>query len=263
MARLAQNYVSGTRRIATDVLLKQSIRSSEAEFQNQMHAWKLCDPAILRVAQPIRWFERADSSDMKWSFFLMEYLPGVTLEDHIECAPASETLSTAARVYDAIRHLHSMPLEPTSPPGPLHGTMLSGFPWGDYALPCQLRSVADLERLLLRILDIGSERRPAQLRFASLHLVHGDLAARNIMLLEDHSIAVLDWATLSYYPIDFEIAALGNAERAAGSTQEARLLGWIREKMDRSEDGTTYWLARVQSICVTHSVRGALVDQGV
>jgi len=202
-------------RILTDVFLKQSFDSSDYEHRNQLYAWELCDTRILRVAKPLRWFEHADPTGVVWSYLLMEYLPGTTIEDYIHATPKPtqrDIEPLVSKIFDAVQHLQTVSRRKCTRPGPLSGANPCGFPWRNYGLPQQTHCLQDLQALVYRILDIGGEHGVPTLALSRPQLVHGDLAARNIMILDDGSIAILDWATLSYYPPVFEVAALYNAQ---------------------------------------------------
>lgn len=257
---VAGGCVSGTMRVATDVFLKRSLDSAYHEYQNQLYVWELCDARLLRVAKPLRWFEHVDSKGLVWSYFLMEYLSGTTIETYIHTdshQTQRETGELVSKIFDALRHLHTVSCDKCTRPGPVSGAKPCGFPWGDYGLPCTMHRPQDLEALLYRILEIGGKQEVPNLVLGRLQLVHGDLAARNIMILDNGSIAIVDWVTLSYYPPVFEIASLFNARNLTPSVEEGKLLTRLVEMMEVSEDDeSVYWVSQVQAICLRTSMHG-------
>lgn len=61
------------------------------------------------------------------------------------------------------------------------------------------------------------------LQHEDLVLCHMDLAPRNILILEDGDIGIVDWSTLSYYPSVFEFASLSYMKQIAPLNQRSTI----------------------------------------
>ncbi|KAF2430275.1 hypothetical protein EJ08DRAFT_715690 [Tothia fuscella] len=85
-------------------------------------------------------------------------------------------------------------------PGPLNGGTSRGLLW-EWGEPTYT-SLEYMEEWWQRRQDPGETQ--ISFRNVNLVLVHGDLAARNILLLEDGKIYLLDWCSAGYYPRVFE-----------------------------------------------------------
>jgi thiamine kinase-like enzyme len=140
----------------------------------------------------------------------MEYLEGQSLcsvED-----PASY-LQAVARVLKYLETVRS------EKPGPVHGGVSNGYLWLDESIAP--RTVSDIEeyynlRQLKHLPKLELQRYP-------LVFCHLDIAPRNIIVLEDGSLGIVDWGTAGFYPRLFERCTMGlNAKRP--DDWKARLL---------------------------------------
>ena len=95
-------------------------------------------------------------------------------------------------------------------PGPVDGGEPRGNIWApDYRAYENFKTIGDLEALFNRALVKDGSK--FQFPSDRLPFCHIDLARRNILLLEDQSFVLLDWADAGFYPITIQIWNL-NAE---------------------------------------------------
>ncbi|PGH27218.1 hypothetical protein AJ80_01175 [Polytolypa hystricis UAMH7299] len=91
-------------------------------------------------------------------------------------------------------------------PGQVDGGMLQGYLWGDNGTRETFRSVDDMNRWLNKRLQLNNKE--IGLRLYPLVLCHLDLCRRNIKLMEDNSIFLLDWGHAGFFPRFFEAATI-------------------------------------------------------
>lgn len=91
-------------------------------------------------------------------------------------------------------------------PGPVGGGMLQGYLWGDNGTRESFRSVEDMNCWLNKRLKLVNKA--VNLHPYPLVLCHLDLCRRNIKIMEDNVIYLLDWGHAGFFPQLFETAAL-------------------------------------------------------
>ncbi|KAK3614667.1 hypothetical protein LTR22_027701 [Elasticomyces elasticus] len=186
----------------------------EGEYEGQLLVWELVGGGQLRVPKPLRFVRRIDEDGITFGYFIMEYLQGSTLEN----CDLSHHYETAAKVAKAVHLLHTKTagILGHNRPGPPLGGLAKGFPWGEHGADIEFSSVDDLETCIRKRLkhyaryeaNLGWSTSAIDLRDETLVFCHLDLAPRNILLADDGSIGLLDWGTLAYYPVAFELAAI-------------------------------------------------------
>lgn len=165
------------------------------EYQTQIHARQLLNGDVLRVPQPVRFF----TQDL-WSYFIMEYIEGVTLEE--EYRDDDDILE---RLVNIVLFMQSK----TAPkPGPIDGGPAIGFPWGEGNLETELRSLFDLQSCVDRRLARISGNLRLDIATSSCVLTHGDFVPRNIIISYQNEIVLVDWERACYYPPLFEVSAI-------------------------------------------------------
>lgn len=198
------------RRIAEKFLAKKCIFR---EFQNQAFAWETLNGASLRVPRPIRYV--GGSVEGENGIMIMEYLDGHSWDT---AENVDESL-TNERVRKAVQHMHTATPKATSQPvvpGPLDGGLAESFPWGrgQKEVEHAFASIQDVEmcanKRLTQYAKTYKHRktRNFNLRGQRLAICHGDLAPRNILILADGHVALLDWEYMCLYPLIFEVACL-------------------------------------------------------
>jgi Ser/Thr protein kinase RdoA (MazF antagonist) len=84
--------------------------------------------------------------------------------------------------------------------------MLQGYLWGDNGTKESFRSVEDMNCWLNKRLKLVNKA--VDLHPYPLVLCHLDLCRRNIKIMEDNAICLLDWGHAGFFPWFFETAAL-------------------------------------------------------
>ncbi|OAL38843.1 hypothetical protein AYO20_02049 [Fonsecaea nubica] len=144
----------------------------------------------------------------------MELIQGTKLSD----VPLDKLPEHCDKVARAI---NAMSFVKTDRPGPADGGEPHGNIWApDYRAYESFKTSLDLEAWFNRALV----KEGAQIRFPpeSLALRHLDLSRDNILVVEDGSLAILDWASAGFYPWSIQIWSL-NAEIRDGLFTNALL----------------------------------------
>jgi aminoglycoside phosphotransferase (APT) family kinase protein len=223
------------------------------EFQNLEHAWDLLNginltcERVLRIPKPLRYFELQGDDGFTSCYIAMEYLDGETMETHLDEAIVSDVAEAICRV-----HCETMRLARTQP-GPLDGKSADGFPWGENGCESQFRDVADLQqcvdkRLQFRPSTRGQRRETIELQNMDLVFCHGDYALRNIMLLRNGDIGILDWANAAYYPAMFELGSLKYSTSICATHQKTLVMQVLQDlevkyAVDESD---------IEALCIVH-----------
>ncbi|KMP09918.1 hypothetical protein CIRG_09151 [Coccidioides immitis RMSCC 2394] len=93
-------------------------------------------------------------------------------------------------------------------PGQVDGGMLQVYLWGDNGTREIFHSIDDVNHWLNKRLQLINKE--IDLRLYPLVLCHLDLCRRNIKLMEDNSICLLDWGHAGFFPRFFEAAAVSS-----------------------------------------------------
>lgn len=209
-----------TRRLSDCIVCKKITFDGEREYKNQLFAWKTLRSRALQIPQPIRYFESDDGTGRLSGYLVMEFVNGTPVDQALGRVDAKT-------VVQAIRSLHQQPLDVARDrPGSFAGGRAEGFPWGqdgaiefgtlhglEVAVNARLERYACMERIAPSDYTMGLEGQ-------ELVPCHMDLALRNILLLEDNTIAIVDWMTLALYPRVFETASLYFLAKTAPKDQK-------------------------------------------
>lgn len=166
----------------------------EEEARNLKGAGELLKQTLIRVPRFYRYFSRDEIG-----YIVMEYIDGRFIEP-------CEYRALAERVSLALTFLHHIN---GCRPGPIFGGISRGILW-DSDRP-HFKTVQAMEDWFNARL-IGEQSRVA-LGYCKLVLCHLDVAPRNILLLHDGSICLLDWASAGFYSV-FRIRIVANNGRA-------------------------------------------------
>ena len=163
----------------------------------------------LRVPEVYRFFQTRDNFGSV-GYLVMEYIAGTSLAKRPWSQQSAEARrSIASRVADAIAELSAAPVPPRAAPGPLAGGKPRGYVWSDEGADTAFASVTQLEGWIDRRLTFGSrhQKRFPKTDFTALPLVmcHMDLVRRNMILLENGAVCLIDWAYAGFFPQPFEI----------------------------------------------------------
>ncbi|KAK2735609.1 hypothetical protein FQN55_002193 [Onygenales sp. PD_40] len=193
-------------RISASVVVKRGHGVTPGEAATQRYAYERLDRHVVRVPYVYRYFQ--DHSDPTWpiGYLFMEYIPGLTLEEHeVDIEDISERITTAVLELSTISGPGPGPSTDIVP-GPIGGGMIQGYLWGDNGTRENISSVEDMNRWLNKRLKLINKT--INLHPYPLVLCHLDLCRRNIKVTEDNSICLLDWGHAGFFPRFFETAAL-------------------------------------------------------
>jgi thiamine kinase-like enzyme len=93
--------------------------------------------------------------------------------------------------------------------------LAESFPWGRGQKEAEdtFRTIQDVltcadKRLVTHAKRTGNDKRSLDLQDQKLAICHGDLNPRNILILTDGQVALLDWEWMCMYPVVFDLACL-------------------------------------------------------
>jgi serine/threonine protein kinase len=176
-------------RISEEAVVKCGFGVTQLEAQNQQKAYEMIDPSVIRIPQVYRFFSNRDIG-----YIIMEYIDGKELsiveDPDIFLKPMAEVLKS----FEQIRY-HK--------PGPFCEGPATGQLWIDPYIIC---SVSDIEEYY----NTRQLREGPKLDIKNYPLVfcHLDIAPRNILVLEDGSLCLIDWTSAGFYPRLFERCVL-------------------------------------------------------
>ncbi|KAM5494315.1 hypothetical protein MaudMau93_000331, partial [Microsporum audouinii] len=201
-------YSNHVVRISDTIAVKYGYGVSPGEAATQRYAYQHLNQRVVRVPRVYRYFQ--DKTEPSWpkGYLFMEYIPGKSLED-LDLLPDDISERLAAIVSE----------------------LASGYLWGDNGTGETFQSTDDMNRWLNKRLKLINKE--IDLRPYPLVLCHLDLCRRNIKLMEDNSICLLDWGHAGFFPRFFEVAAVScmNDNAAYGKslynaiTKETKLAG--------------------------------------
>ncbi|WPH01244.1 Hypothetical protein R9X50_00408100 [Acrodontium crateriforme] len=226
-----------TRRVSETVMVK---RCDYREYCNLEFAWKMLNGCELRVPKPFRHFEYSDGAGFTTGYLIMEYLSGQPWE-HLNDPCYDDA------VIRAIRHLHRIDVQTIARglnPGSIDNKPADGFPWGENGSEIVFTSMEQVTQSVNKRLQTYArgQKAPASqymIDFTkkSLVLCHLDLAPRNILILDDGSVALIDWETLAFYPIEFELACISKLQYDNPTRQQKVLLDGLVSHSAAATDG--------------------------
>ena len=126
----------------------------------------------------------------------MEYINGRLLSSVEDPNNYLDAVVKILEHFEQVRHVK---------PGPFHGGIAYGELWLDYESIAPA-TISDIEKYYNeRQLKPFSKLELARYPLVFCHL---DIAPRNILVLEEGSLCLIDWATAGFYPRLFERCAL-------------------------------------------------------
>jgi serine/threonine protein kinase len=192
-------------KISERVVVKCGSGVTHLEAQNQQRAYELIDPTIIRIPRVYRFFTYKLEG-----YIVMEYIEGKLLSSF---GKATFYLRAMAQVLSHFEQLQG------GKPGPFHDGEAYGQLWLD-------ESIAPVT-----ISDIEDYYNKRQLKFSSklklkrypLVFSHLDIAPRNIIVLNNGALCLIDWASAGFYPRLFERCALRLNIRTKGDWNDQLL----------------------------------------
>lgn len=178
-------------RISEDAVVKCGISVTRFEAANQQQAYEILDPAIIKVPRVYRFFSHGNRG-----YLIMEYINGQPVSSMMDPDAYLEPMAKVLKLFEQMQRVK---------PGALHEGLACGRLWldDDLIIPT---TVSDIEEYYNK----RQLRDLAHLNLAGYPLVfcHLDVAPRNILVLEDGSLCLIDWDSAGYYPRLFERAGL-------------------------------------------------------
>ncbi|KAH8674407.1 kinase-like domain-containing protein [Tricladium varicosporioides] len=174
-------------KLSDEAVVKFGIGVKEEEAKSLKRAYELVDHNIIRVPFVYRFFMKEQQG-----YIIMEYMQGRVLK-------SIEDPVLMKRIADILAYLTSIR---GSTPGALGGGVSCGILWSEHSEEPFLHTVKDMENWF----NMRLKKQDPKLIFGTSELVlcHLDIAPRNILLLQDNSLCLLDWASAGFYPRVFE-----------------------------------------------------------
>lgn len=223
-------------RISDVAVVKFGTLVYEEEARNLDGAHALVDQKLVRVPRVYRFITRDFSEGgphfSKQGYLVMEYIQGRIPEE-------SEYPDVTRNLALALKHMHTI-RGPSA--GPLGGGVSRGLYWEeDYP---RFYSTDDFNAWL-RTRQVPRNDWPVPLHFQTEDLVlcHLDIAPRNVLLLKDGRICLVDWGSAGFYPRTLEHMMLKTF--AGGDAGFNELLLEALGALPADEEATMYLLAKI------------------
>lgn len=178
-------------RVSEDAVVKCGLGITANEARNQQRAYEMIDPAIIRIPRVYRAFAHGHNG-----YIVMEYVNGQPLSSAEDPNTYLAAMVKVLNYFEQVQH---------DKPGPFGGGLAYGQLWLDYEsiAPATISDIEEYynKRQLKELPNL-------QLKDYPLVFCHLDIAPRNILVLEDGSLCLIDWASAGFYPRLFERCAL-------------------------------------------------------
>jgi aminoglycoside phosphotransferase (APT) family kinase protein len=149
---------------------------------------------------------------VKGYFFIMDYVPGPTVEECWNSLDLDPKLSVTGQVAAMINRMQSSSFKIS--PGPIGGSEGQKFqgPWFTEYGAGPFATLQDLEDWCNHKIDVcikfkQASRHESRFRFRKVVLTHQDVAPRNLILDTQGTVWIIDWGVSGAYPPRFEQAA--------------------------------------------------------
>jgi serine/threonine protein kinase len=220
-------------KLSEDAVVKYGYGVTQLEAWNQQEAYRQINLSIIRVPQVYRFF-----SDGDVGYIIMEFINGKELSTFEHPDTFLEPMVKVLRSFEQVRN-HK--------PGPFYEGPATGQLWLDEAITPT--AVSDIEEYY----NTRQLRQRSKLNLKDCPLVfcHLDIAPRNILVLEDRSLCLLDWASAGFYPRLFERCALRINVRGKDSWN-AKLLELL-DNLDQNESLQAQLLEQAYYLGVKYS----------
>lgn len=208
------------------VVVKYGLGVTAQEARAQSFAYDNLDHQIVRVPRLFRYFSVQLDRYSSIGYLVMEFVQGQSLE--------SIDWSKARRLIPHIAiSLHHVNIIAGSRAGPIGGGQAHGPLWSEYGSRTTFESKDDLQEWLN--VRLAVEEQSVDLSTHQLHLCHLDVAPRNLLILPNDKICLLDWATAGFYPCLFEIWSLQLFQHIFGDPFFEALLQELEEPTEEDQ----------------------------
>lgn len=192
-------------KLSEGMVVKYGSGVTAEEAATQEFAYRHVDSSIVRVPRVYRFFKDESRQPFAWGYLFMEYFDGWVLDDldlgiHTDIIP---------RLANIVAHFGSIS---SQIPGPVGGGKARGPIWAFEGARMVFHSIHDLNEWLNKRLayhgEITSHSQSIDITSMKLVLCHMDLSRRNMIMLPDRSLCLLDFGSAGLYPRYFEVASL-------------------------------------------------------
>ncbi|KAF2420969.1 hypothetical protein EJ08DRAFT_702309 [Tothia fuscella] len=205
-------------KISDDIVVKWGSLTA-SEVATQEFAYRNFDSTICRVPKVYRYFHDALDQSFSRGYLFMEYLNGWVLDD-LDLAIHTDIIP---RVTSIISHLQSFS---SDVPGPLEKGRPRGYIWSDDGARTVFHSTQELNTWLNKRLEI--HKKTIDITSEELVFCHMDLCRRNMIMLPDRTICLVDFGFAGFYPRFFELVSLNYLNPC-----DAELTPPLRESSER------------------------------
>ncbi len=180
-------------------VVKYGLGVTAQEARAQSFAYDNLDHQIVYVPRVLRFFSVQKNKFSSVGYQVMEFVHGQSLEG-IDWAKSQQLLLNISK---SLRHINMFV---GSRAGPIGGGQAHGPLWSEYGSRSHFESKNDIQKWLNERLAV--DQQSVDLSTHELRLCHLDVAPRNLLILPNDQICLLDWATAGFYPHIFEIWSL-------------------------------------------------------
>ncbi|KAI9816124.1 MAG: hypothetical protein M1832_005131 [Thelocarpon impressellum] len=233
-------------KLSSKAVVKFGRGLSPDEAANQAFAY-LHTGRKLRVPEVYRFFQAKDDGFGSIGYLVMECMDGTSLAKLPWSGQSAEARQgIISRLVAAIGELSAVRVPPGSAPGPLTGGRPRGYVWSDEGADTSFASVSQLEGWIDRRLTLGNRYKKhfPKTDFSPFPLImcHMDLARRNIMLLQDGAVCLVDWAFAGFFPSLFEIYTIKSLRARDPDFSDELLRALTRQGVAQEQMEQLAWL---------------------
>ena len=228
-------------------VVKYGLGVTAQEARAQSFAYDNLDHQIVHVPRVLRFFSVQNDRYSSVGYLVMEFVHGQSLES-IDWAKSQHL------VRNISMSLHHINMIIGSIAGPIGGGQAHGPLWSEYGSRSHFESKNDIQKWLNERLAL--DQQIVDLSTHQLRLCHLDVAPRNLLILPNDKICLLDWATAGFYPRLFEIWSLQLFRHIFGSSFFQALLQELGDPTAEDQAiidklHTVYSLNQRYTLCVT------------
>jgi serine/threonine protein kinase len=245
------SFKKGTRIIllTDNIVVKFGLNVTPEEARNQQYAYCTMQSfdCGLRIPKVYRYFRDSKSSI---GYLAMEFIDGSSLMDLIIERPGFELNSHQfERLAMGIHQLATI-MTPDFP-GPRGGGIPQGYLFSEDGAKTKFRDIESLNSWLNVRARLGEDGPRFKFELSDCIFCHLDLACRNIIVLQDGSFVLLDWANAGFYPKVFETYCLRfiAQNQPHNYSFASSLLGALESislwKTDKADEDLIFMLNRV------------------
>jgi hypothetical protein len=186
-------------KLSPTMVVKCGYGVTAQEAAAQAFAYQHLDSSIVRIPRVHRFFHDGPHAFGSWGYLFMEYIEGWSLDD-LDLQVYTDLIP---RIAIIIAHMESMISEIPGPPG---GGRPEGYLWSDEGARTEFHSAEELNTWLNK--RLSTQNTSIDITSEKLVFCHMDLCRRNMIMLPDRTICLLDFGFAGFYPRCFEVVTL-------------------------------------------------------